>query len=62
MLLVNCFMILFSSGHVSRVLLFNATGDRSAENLLQILSGVHFDRVAFCTNIASKIAVADNGK
>lgn len=47
-----------SSPRTYKTLIFNATGDRNSEELLQTLSTVNFDYVIFAPNIASTVAPA----
>ncbi|KAF6723423.1 Folylpolyglutamate synthase, mitochondrial [Oryzias melastigma] len=45
-----------ASGPVTRVLLFNATGDRDSAAMLKLLVPCHFDFAVFCPNITEVIA------
>ncbi|XP_067339956.1 folylpolyglutamate synthase, mitochondrial [Channa argus] len=44
-----------ASGHVCRVLLFNATGERDSAAMLKLLVPYHFDFAVFCPNITEAI-------
>ncbi|KAM6986799.1 folylpolyglutamate synthase, mitochondrial [Aplochiton taeniatus] len=48
-----------AGGHVIRVLLFNATGERDSASMLKLLVPCHFDFAVFCPNITEAIAACN---